>query len=101
MDDYGSAYRAQAVIRSPPNDNRISARPGASRGNVGNPIYRTPYKIYRSPHKIPQFIAMGLGILEDTKLEHVPGTALLTEIQRSTTEAIAASASGIDTSALK
>jgi len=44
---------------------------------------------------------MGLGILEDTKLEHVPGTAMLAEIQRSTTEAIAASASAIDTSALK
>jgi len=38
---------------------------------------------------------MGLGIIEDTILEHVPGTALLAEIQRSVTEA------NVDTSALK
>jgi Major Facilitator Superfamily len=46
---------------------------------------------------------MGLGILEDNKLEHVPGTALLTEIQRARRgpEIEAIEGTHVDTTGLK
>jgi len=44
---------------------------------------------------------MGLGVLEDHKLEHVPGTALLAEIQRTSRGPEVDALPSVDTSALK
>jgi hypothetical protein len=50
---------------------------------------------------LQNFNVMGLGILDDTQLEHVPGTALLAEVQRSRLGPQAEALGDIDTSALK
>jgi hypothetical protein len=44
---------------------------------------------------------MGLGILEDTKLEHVPGTAFLAEVQAQRSIVEGHISGDVDTSALK